>query len=198
MSKKNAILSAATRLFSQKGYDGAAMAELSRMTGAAGGTIFHHFKNKEALFVSALRNIEETIIFEFETHFNQQQYKTGLAMVEGAITFYLQLADTMKDQFLLLHRHFPYKMAETNPVCRRYLTSIFDCLLDIFERGISIGQQDGSVGNLPTRHTAMILFSMVDGTVFLHTHHLYDADALYSTLMHSCRRLLKNQTETFI
>ena len=48
--KKNAILLAATELFSEKGYDGASISELSRMTGAAGGTIFHHFENKEALF----------------------------------------------------------------------------------------------------------------------------------------------------
>ncbi|MEK6195404.1 MAG: TetR/AcrR family transcriptional regulator, partial [Deltaproteobacteria bacterium] len=58
MSKKNAILLAATELFSQKGYDGASMAELSRMTGAAGGTIFHHFKNKEALFLNILEEFK--------------------------------------------------------------------------------------------------------------------------------------------
>jgi AcrR family transcriptional regulator len=193
MSKKNAILSAATRLFSQKGYDGAAMAELSKMTGAAGGTIFHHFKNKEDLFLNILRDIQESIISEFNAHIKIEKYNSGLEMVEGAVTFYLQLAGTMQDQFLLLHRHFPYKLAETNPVCRQYLESIYGCLLNIFERGISIGQQDGSVGNVPPRNTAMILFSMVDGIVRLNTYNLYDVGALYTNLMTSCRRLLEDQ-----
>jgi TetR/AcrR family fatty acid metabolism transcriptional regulator len=194
MSKKNAILLAATRLFSQKGYDGAAMAELSKMTGAAAGTIFHHFKNKEDLFLNILRDIQETIVSEFEEHIKVEKYKTGLEMVEGALTFYVQLAGSMEDQFLLLHRHFPYKLAETNPVCRQYLKSIYGCLLDIFERGINIGQKDGSVGNVPPRNTAMILFSMVDGIVRLNSYKLYNAGALYATLMASCRKLLKDQT----
>jgi hypothetical protein len=69
----------------------------------------------------------------------------------------------MHDQFLLLHRHFPYKMAETNPVCREHLVSIYDCLLDIFEQGILIGKKDGSIGDVPARNSAMLLFSMADG-----------------------------------
>ena len=193
MSKKNTILLAATRLFSQKGYDGATMAELSRMTGAAGGTIFHHFKNKEDLFLNILRGIQETIISEFAEHIKIEKYKTGLEMVEGAVRFYLQLAGNMQDQFLLLHRHSPYKLAETNPVCRQYLESTYGCLLDIFEQGIGIGQKDGSVGNVPPRNTAMILFSMVDGIVRLNTYNFYDAGALYTTLMASCRKLLNEQ-----
>ena len=196
MSKKNAILLAATRLFSQKGYDGAAMSELSKMTGAAGGTIFHHFKNKEDLFLNILRDIQETIVSEFNQHISVETYQSGLEMVEGAVTFYLQLAGSMEDQFLLLHRHFPYQLAETNPVCRRYLESIYGCLLDIFERGIATGQKDGSVGNVPTRNTAMILFSMVDGIARLNTYSLYDAGALYSTLMSSCRNILMDQAVT--
>jgi hypothetical protein len=87
-------------------------------------------------------------------------------------------------------------MAETNPICREYLESIYNCLLDIFEKGITIGQEDGSIRNVPTRHTAMILFSMVDGIVRYNTYGLYDAGALYKQLMASCRNmLLKNATE---
>jgi TetR/AcrR family fatty acid metabolism transcriptional regulator len=52
----------------------------------------------------------------------------------------------MEDPFLLLHRHFPYEMAETNPVCRSCLEAIYNCLLDIFEEGLRVGHwQDGSV-----------------------------------------------------
>jgi TetR/AcrR family fatty acid metabolism transcriptional regulator len=66
MSKRNAILAAATRLFSRKGFKGTSMAELSKATGAAGGTIFHHFKNKEDLFLNMLENVKATILTEFD------------------------------------------------------------------------------------------------------------------------------------
>ncbi|MBW2677165.1 MAG: TetR/AcrR family transcriptional regulator [Deltaproteobacteria bacterium] len=190
MSKKNAILLAATELFSQKGYDGASMAELSRMTGAAGGTIFHHFKNKEDLFLNILGGIKETILSAFDQYLKDANFRNGLELVEGAVSFYLQLASRMQAQFLLLHRHFPYKMAEANPVCRDYLESIYDCLLDIFEKGILRGQKDGSVDGVPARQSAMILFSMVDGIARFNTYQLYDAGALYSALMAACRKMI--------
>jgi len=190
MSKRNAILAAATRLFSRKGFQGTSMAELSKATGAAGGTIFHHFKNKEDLFLNILEDVKSTIIGEFEQYKKNRRCRNGLEKVEGAVAFYLDLTGRLEDPFLLLHRHFPYAMAETNPDCRSCLESIYNCLLDIFEEGIQTGQQDGSVKTPSARHTAMVIFAMVDGVVRLHTYRIYDAGALYGSLMASCRSLL--------
>jgi AcrR family transcriptional regulator len=190
MSKRNAILAAATRLFSRKGFKGTSMAELSKATGAAGGTIFHHFKNKEDLFLNILEDTKVTILKEFAQYKKDRECRNGLEMVEGAIAFYLNLTGTLEDPFLLLHRHFPYEMAETNPVCRSCLESIYNCLLDIFEEGLRVGQQDGSVKTLSARNTAMVMFAMVDGIVRLNTYRIYNAGALYVSLMDACRRLL--------
>ncbi len=168
------------------------MAELSKATGAAGGTIFHHFKNKEDLFLNILEDVKGTILDEFAQYKENRDCRNGLEMVEGVVTFYLHLTGLMEDQFLLLHRHFPYQMAETNTVCRGYLESIYNCLLDIFEEGIRTGQQDGSVKTPSARNTAMIMFAMVDGIVRLNTYRIYDAGALYGSLMASCRSLLSD------
>ena len=190
MSKRNAILAAATRLFSRNGFQGTAMAELSTVTGAATGTIFHHFKNKEDLFLQVLQNVRESILQQFEQRQRSRTSPSGMAMVTDAVAFYLNLAGTMEDQFLILHRHFPYQMAETSPVCRSHLEAIYVCLLDIFEEGIRKGLSDGSVTVDDPRKTAMVLFAMVDGIVRLNTYRVYDAGALYDSLMTACRRLL--------
>ena len=190
MSKRNAILAAATRLFSHNGFQGTAMAELSSVTGAATGTIFHHFKNKEDLFLQVLKAVKESIVTHFEQHEATRQAQTGMEMVEAAVAFYLHLAGTMEDQFLILHRHFPYQMAETSSVCRSHLEAIYTCLLDIFEAGIQQGMRDGSVAVEAPRQAAMVLFAMVDGIVRLNTYRVYDAGALYGSLITACRRLL--------
>lgn len=190
MSKRNAILAAATQLFSRNGFQGTAMAELSGVTGAATGTIFHHFKNKEDLFLQVLKAVKESIVTHFAEHEATSRAQTGMEMVEAAVAFYLRLAGTMEDQFLILHRHFPYQMAETSPVCRSHLEAIYTCLLDIFEAGIQQGIQDGSVAVDAPRQTAMVLFAMVDGIVRLNTYRVYDAGALYGSLVTACRRLL--------
>ena len=166
------------------------MAELSSATGAATGTIFHHFKNKEGLFLQVLKDVKESILDQFNQHRQTRRDQKGLERVEGVIAFYLHLAGTMEDQFLILHRHYPYQMAETSPVCRSHLESIYTCLLDIFEEGIQKGMQDGSVAVDSPRKTAMVLFAMVDGIVRLNTYRVYDAGTLYDSLMVACRRLL--------
>ncbi len=65
MSRKEAILQAATHLFSQKGFKNTSMGELSRLTGVAQGTIFYHFKNKKGLFLAILEAIKTDILDHF-------------------------------------------------------------------------------------------------------------------------------------
>ncbi len=194
MSRKKAILRAATAFFSQKGFSETSMSELSKITGVAGGTIFYHFKNKEELFLAVLENVKAEIIEEFGRYFGEKKFENGMEMMEGVIFFYLYLAGTMEDHFLLLHRHYPYKLAEVNPVCRGHLEAIYNCLADIFEQAILTGQKDGSVGDVNPRKTALIIFSMIDGIARFKTYNLYDAGALYNEILAACRRMLCRDT----
>lgn len=192
MSKKEIILQAAARLFSVKGFRETSMVELSRLTGAAEGTIFYHFKNKEGLFVAILEDLRKTITEEFERYTLKREFKNGLDMVEGALSFYLQLASQLEDRFLLLHRHDLYELAEVNSDCRGHLEAIYNCFVDIFEQAILRGQGDGSIEQMVSRKTALLLFSMVDGFVRLDTYNLYDAGALYGELVEASRKMLRN------
>ena len=194
MTKKEAILQTATTLFSRQGYNETSMSKISRITGVAEGTIFYHFKNKERLFLAILERVKDTIIEEFEGYMGERVFNTGLDMAEAAVSFYMYLAGRMENQFLLLHRHFPYRLAEANPECRGHLEAIYDCLVDIFEKAVLLGQQDGSIRRLHTRKVALIIFSMVDGITRFKTYNLYDAGALYDDLIGSCRRILQYAT----
>jgi len=190
MSKKESILQAATWLFAKKGFKDASMAELSRMTGAAEGTIFYHFKNKETLFLTVLETVKSQIINEFEGYTAKKRFETGLEMVEEIVSFYLYMAGHSPDLFMLLHRHDAYELAEVNPVCREYLEDTYNGLVDIFEKAVNLGQKDGSIGPMPARKTALILFTLTDGLVRFNSYNLYNAGALSSELIASCRRML--------
>lgn len=190
MKKKEAILKAAEHLFTQKGFKDTRMSEISQITGAAEGTIFYHFNSKEALFLTILEQFKESIVSEFKIYSEQRQFKHGIDMVEDVISFYLYLASSMEDRFLLLHRHDAYELAIINPQCREYLEAIYNCFIDIFEKAILEGRKDGSIRDLPPRKTAMIIFSMVDSLVRLNTYNLYNAGSLYEELIDACHRIL--------
>jgi AcrR family transcriptional regulator len=193
MTKKEAIIRAATILFSKKGFENTRMSEISRMTGAAEGTIFYHFKNKEELFLAILDQFRQDIMNEFDRYLGEIEFKNGMEMLEGSISFYLSLAGTMEDRFLLLHRHDAYELARVNTACKGHLEALYNGLVDIFEKAVAKGQEDGSMATMPPRKAALIIFSMVDGLVRFNTYELYDAGSLYYELITACRRMVGNQ-----
>lgn len=194
MKKKDVILQAATHLFSHKGYKDTAMGELTKLTGAAEGTIFYHFKSKQGLFLAILSQLRERILPEFEAYRQAESEKTGLDMVEESISFYLYMTKNSEDLFAILHQRYPYELAESNPECRSHLEAIYNCFVDIFENAITTGQKDGSIDPaIVARKSALIVFSMVDSMVRFRMNNLYDVGALYQDLNESCRRMLENR-----
>ncbi len=195
MNKKESILQAATVLFSQNGFKETSTADLAKMIGVAEGTVFYHFKNKKTLFLAVLGQTREMILHEFDTFMGQKQFDSGMDMVEQALAFHLYLAGRMENQFLLLHRYYPYQMAEVFPECHSHLEAIYDCLVNIYENAIEAGLKDGSVNGIETqmsiRKTALIIFSMVDGVVRFKTYNLYHANDLFNEMVLACERILK-------
>ncbi|KAB1441343.1 TetR/AcrR family transcriptional regulator [Pseudodesulfovibrio senegalensis] len=192
MKKKEAILKVATVLFANKGYSDTSVQELSRLTGAAEGTIFYHFGTKEGLLLAILEQTRKSIVHQFEEFLEAREFSSGLDRVEETVSFYLYLAGFLEDQFLLLHRHHVYQFSETNPEFRKHLEEIYNCLTDFFEWAIIAGQEDGTINpELHPRKTALILFTMVDGLVRFKNYNLYDAGALFNELMNACRTLLQ-------
>jgi len=53
--RRQDILEAALRIFTQKGYNGSTTAEIARAAGVAEGTIFRHFATKKELLIAVLK-----------------------------------------------------------------------------------------------------------------------------------------------
>lgn len=53
-NRRQDILEAGLKLFSEKGYNGSATAEIARVAGVAEGTIFRHFTTKKELLIAVL------------------------------------------------------------------------------------------------------------------------------------------------
>jgi AcrR family transcriptional regulator len=183
MTKKATILDVATFLFATKGFKETSMVEVANMSGVASATVFYHFKTKEDLFLSVLSSVKDGILEEFSRYFEEKEFADGASLLEASLAFYLYLAGIRQPWFLLLHRYYPYKLAEENDYCRTLLEEIYNCFVDIFERALLTGQADGSVTVLSPRKTSLVLLSTVDGIVRFKNCNLYDAGALYNELM---------------
>ncbi len=193
-TKKQDILRAATRLFSENGFWDTSIHDISKATGVADGTIFYHFISKEELFLAVLGKFKEELIGSLEQHLQSSQFDTGLSMLEGIISFYLSQTQKMEKRFLLLHRHHYYQIAEDNPKCWQQLEEIYSSIITFFEQAIRRGQQDGSVGKVNAAKKAPLIFMLVDGLVRLRTYKFYQAEALQDDLIESCRSMLQPTT----
>ena len=167
------------------------ISDISKASGVATGTIFYHFKTKEDLFIAVLSAVRDGIIEGFESYSRDRSFENGMEMAEGAVLFYYYLAEKRVEWFFLLHRNYPFKMVQENPACRGHLEAIYNCFLEIFEHAILRGQEDGSIGDVAARKSALILFSMIDGIVRLNTLDLYDSGVLCRESVEACRRMLK-------
>ncbi len=190
MSRKQDILDVAADFFSARGYRETSMSEVARLAGVADGTVFYNFHSKEALYLAVLEAFRDSIRGALDDYVEGNEFTDGLAMVEGLIRFYIDLADAMAERFLLLHRYDPYKIARSNPSFRAQLEDIYDCIVDAFETAILLGQRDGSIVDVPARKQALILFASVDGLVRLKTFNLYQAQTLYAEVVNACHRML--------
>ena len=191
MSKKIEILNAASHLFAAKGFKETSMTEVAAISGTAGSNIFYHYKTKEDILLAILKRIKDELLLEIETFLAERHFPNGIEMSEGAVAFYLNLAGAKQELFMLLHHRFPYELAAVNSTCREHLEAIYTCFIDLFEKAIRVGQEDGSIVETPARKAAMILFAMVDGVVRFNTYNLYEAGTLYDELLAACRRMLK-------
>ncbi|MBW2569107.1 MAG: TetR/AcrR family transcriptional regulator [Deltaproteobacteria bacterium] len=194
LSKKESILQAATLLFSEKGFRHTSIEEIANMTGVAEGTVFYHFKSKDGLFLAILNNLKKDVVEQVTEFYSEREFGDGLQMVEAAISFYIHLEGVLKHRFFLLHRHYAYEFAMTNAECHKYLEIIYEQFIEMFEKGILLGHEDGSIRrDVSARKTALIIFSMVDGLVRLNTYGLYSADPLFEEVVRACRRMLENE-----
>jgi len=191
MSKKIEILEAATHLFAAKGFKETSMAEVAAITGTVGSNIFYHYKTKEDILLAVLKSIKDELLLEIETFLGERRFPNGLEMLEGTVAFYLNLSGDKQELFMLLHHRFPYELAAVNSTCREHLEAIYTCFIDLFEKAICLGQEDGSIVETSARKTAMVLFAMIDGVVRFNTYNLYEAGALYDEVLATCRRMLK-------
>ena len=59
---RRALVTSARRLFGQRGYTATSLDDICDRAGVTKGALYHHFRNKEDLFVEALEQVEEDLV----------------------------------------------------------------------------------------------------------------------------------------
>jgi len=63
-STREQLIAIATRLFGERGYEGASIEAVLRESGVSRGALYHHFDSKEALFEAVFESVETSVSHE--------------------------------------------------------------------------------------------------------------------------------------
>jgi AcrR family transcriptional regulator len=63
-STREQLIAIATRLFGERGYEGASIEAVLRESGVSRGALYHHFDSKEALFEAVFEAVETSVSHE--------------------------------------------------------------------------------------------------------------------------------------
>ena len=151
--RKEEIINASAKLFSQKSYHDVTMDEIAEKVGVAKGTIYLYFDSKEKLYLEILEEKYEEIeaILERETAKSDPAPEKLKKVLRLIFDFYLRNLDVLRilsrDETHLIREHFEFTE---------------HWRLRILEKGIN----EGTFRSSNTELTALIIFGLVRSVMF--------------------------------
>jgi TetR/AcrR family transcriptional regulator, cholesterol catabolism regulator len=136
MDNQRKIIDVATKLISQKGYHGASMSMIAEKVGITKSTIFHHFKNKEAILLAILEETVPHATYNLMLIVNDKEL-TPLQKLHEFFKMHLKL---VKEQGLILNvylgesRHLGKRNRETYIHSRKIYTDLVKQIIREIQR----------------------------------------------------------------
>ncbi len=164
MTKKDAIISAATRLFATKGFNETSTAEVAREAGVAQGTLFYHFKTKEGIMLESFLAMMETYLAGLEKA--SAKAPTGLAAVEAILRYHFLFTEKNSQRFLVVLRDFPFFFAKSDSATREQVRERILRSVGILRDALERGRRDNSIrSEVEAEATAHLLRGLMHGLI---------------------------------
>ncbi|MGE3621299.1 MAG: TetR/AcrR family transcriptional regulator [Acidimicrobiia bacterium] len=146
---RDRLLAAAAEVFSEKGYDGAGVAEIARRAGYTTGAIYSRFRGKAELLLAA---IEAHTDRELEVLFNEHRFEGRVTDILTTVGSHLVVDEPPTGQALLLEA---FVAARRDPEVRRLVGERVDWRADRLADLVEAAKESGAVD--PTLDTEALV-----------------------------------------
>ncbi len=137
-AKRERILRAAIKIFSQKGFFNSKVSDIARSAGVADGTIYLYFKNKDDLLISLFEEKMAEVVADV---------RDRVAAVEGALP---RLRIFIENHMSLLIREaglievIQVELRQSNKFMKEYVPVKFLEYLDVISEILELGKREGT------------------------------------------------------
>ena len=165
------ILTVAGTLFAERGFDGVSVADLATASGISTGLIYYHFKDKQTLYETSIR--EGVHLLEDAGVWLLTGDAPAPEKIRGFVTEYMALVEEHSSIMHMLIR----SVSDLTGPAPRNLIMRSSAAIDRLEAVIADGVKEGSFRPLDARLAALSLFALVNTPI--------TARSLESTLKHT-------------
>lgn len=150
------ILAAAGELFAERGFDAVSVSDIAHACGISTGLIYYHFKDKQTLYQTALR--EGLSLLEDAGMRALTGEALAVEKIRGFVLEYMALVERHANVMRMLVRG----VSDLTGPAPRSLLMRSQAAIDSLESVIADGIADGSVRPLDARLAALCLFALVN------------------------------------
>jgi AcrR family transcriptional regulator len=159
VATRERILDGALDVFARKGYHRAIVDDIVRASGTSKGAVYHHFANKEAVFVALVDDFAELLAGGVATAVGARH--GALAKVEGALTAVLTtFADNERLARLIL-----LEAVSLGPTYQRKRAEVTDRFAALIQSHLDEAVADGSLAAVDTRVATLAWLGAVNEIV---------------------------------
>jgi AcrR family transcriptional regulator len=190
MSKKQAILKTAARLFASQGFEATTTLQIAREAGVTEPLIYYHFKGKDDLFT---RIIDAT----FSEYFSridelEKNPDSPFGQIQNLIELQYDIAEEMPDEVQLIANACPARLNDPEDICAGNVKEYRQRILGYLTHNTSEGINSGEFQQVPTDETAILILSVINGIVRYQKMNQDPDKGLRSAAVDFCRRSLMN------
>ena len=163
MSKRDAILKTAARLFAVQGFDGTTTIQIAREAGVTEPLIYYHFKGKDDLFTYI-------IAATFSEYFSriddlEKNPDSPFGQIQKLIELQYDIAEEMPDEVQLIANTCPARLNDLEDTCAGNVREYPRRLMTYLNRSLSEGIETGEFTPVPLEETATLILSVINGIV---------------------------------
>ena len=165
IATRDRILDAALSVFAGKGYHRATVDDIVRASATSKGAVYHHFPNKEAVFVALVDDFTERLAEAVATAIGTRQ--GALAKVEGALTAALT---TFRDNERLA-RLILLEAVALGPLWQTKRAEAHGRFATLIQSYLDQAATEGSIAPLDTRVATLAWLGAINEVVIDWLHH---------------------------
>ena len=179
--RKDQILEAATRVFTQQGFDDARMDDIVAESGLSKGAIYWYFDSKEAIIVAIVDRI-----FDWETAHIQRIISSDRSSARKLELFIQNNIEEIHKIEPLIPLFFDFwTRSLRNPTINQAIKRYYQLFLEIIEPIIQQGINSGEFRPVDVKETALAIGAALEGTILMWAYFpkMIDFDSQFRTTL---------------